>query len=313
MSEKNIIRTDLWGLYTCPIVGAFVLFISWMVMKEPDFLIVFGLIIFIFFVALPIRFAFLVKNDYIQTDSEGISIDVHGFGLFPKHHKCFYRWEDLSSYVLDARTPTARSVYHRFILELYGSQGQILENIKTFHSFDEGRLKLDVCIAKHSLGQVSPKPLHDIKKHGKAIFPAKKSSVELIFGVFLLLVSLIGLAAVLTVPFSEDNTSVFEVIIGSCYLVGLFILGGCILRRHFVAKRDLIIIDPYCIIADMHTTILSRLIKQSIGHDSYHDCSFSNDTLESYDKGGKKIFSCNCFHLKYAQYLVPVLRQFKQL
>lgn len=64
-----------------------------------------------------------VKDDHIQINREGITIDAHDGSIFPKHYKLFYRWKELSAYAFSAEyIPGKTDAHWDYKLELYDTQ-----------------------------------------------------------------------------------------------------------------------------------------------------------------------------------------------
>lgn len=305
----DIIKTDRSNVHYFIGVGV-VCLLLWLyilvgVFKEessPQVLVLCSLIfgIMILIGAWLIWFALLVKNDYIQTDSKGITIDVHSNSLFPKHHQCFYRWEELSSYALDASYKDGKQAHWVYTLELYDVNEQLLEKIEIQSLFNAELIKLNGFIAKHRFGLTLPKPLYDFKRHGETSFCRRKTISFIVMG-FISLLAAIVFAAILLFQDSEQTLGDY---ISFTFLILFFALCGIFfIYKEFVTRKDYITIDQNCITVDMHTTELCRHIRKVIYHDGYQRLSYGDNVLYLYGEDDAVVFSCNCTNLMNSKYL----------
>lgn len=247
-----------------------------------------------------IWFVLLVKNDYIQTDSKGITIDVHSNSLFPKHHQCFYRWEELSSYALDAYYKEGRYAHWDYTLELYDVNEQLLKKIKIQSLFNAELIKLNGFIAKHRFGLTLPKPLYDFKRHGETTFCRRKTILLIVEGFICLLTAMV-FAAILLFQDSEQTLGDY---MSFTFLILLFALCGIFfIYKGIVTRKDYITIDQNSITVDVHTTELYRHIRKVIYHDGYQRLSYGDNVLYLYGEDDAVVFSCNCTNLMNSKYL----------
>lgn len=272
--------------------------------SSPKVLVLFSLIfgIMILIGAWLIWFALLVKNDYIQTDSKGITIDVHSNSLFPKHHQCFYRWEELSSYALDAFYKDGKQAHWVYTLELYDVNEQLLEKIEIQSLFNAELIKLNGFIAKHRFGLTVPKPLYDFKRHGETTFCRRKTISFIVMGLICLLSAMVLFAAIFLFQDSEQTLGDY---ISFTFLILFFALCGIFfIYKYIVTRKDHIAIDQNCITVDVHTTELCRHIRKVIYHDGYQRLSYGDNVLYLYGEDDAVVFSCNCTNLMNSKYLV---------
>ena len=305
----DIIKTDRSNVRYFIGVGVvcllFILYILVGVFKEessPQVLVFYSLTlgIMILIGAWLIWFALLVKNDYIQTDSKGITIDVHSNSLFPKHHQCFYRWEEFSSYALDAFYKDGRQAHWYYTLELYDVNEQLLKKIEIQSLFSAELIKLNGFIAKHRFGLTLPKPLYDFKRHGETTFCRRKTISLIVVGLIGLLTAMV-FAAILLFQDSEQTLGDY---ISFTFLILFFALAGIFfIYKEFVTRKDYITIDQNCITVDMHTTELCRHIRKVIYHDGYQRLSYGDNVLHLYGEDDAVVFSCNCTNLMNSKYL----------
>lgn len=247
-----------------------------------------------------IWFVLLVKNDYIQTDSKGITIDVHSNCLFPKHHQCFYRWEELSSYALDAYYKEGRYAHWDYTLELYDVNEQLLKKIEIQSLFSAELIKLNGFIAKHRFGLTLPKPLYDFKRHGETTFCRRKTILLIVEGFICLLTAMV-FAAILLFQDSEQTLGDY---ISFTFLILFFALCGIFfIYKGIVTRKDYITIDQNCITVDVHTTELYRHMRKVIYHDGYQRLSYGDNVLYLYGENDAVVFSCNCTNLMNSNYL----------
>ena len=247
-----------------------------------------------------IWFALLVKNDYIQTDSKGITIDVHSNSLFPKHHQCSYQWNELSSYALDALYKDGRQAHWVYTLELYDVNEQLLEKIEIQSLFNAELIKLNGFIAKHRFGLTVPKPLYDFKRHGETTFCRRKTISFIVMGLICLLSAMVFAAIFLF----QDSEQTLGVYISSTFLILLFALCGIFfIYKYIVTRKDHITIDQNCITVDVHTTELCRHTRKVIYHDGYQRLSYGDNVLYLYGEDDAVVFSCNCANLMHSKYL----------
>lgn len=305
----DIIKTDrsnvLYFIGVGVVCVLFVLYILVGVFKEessPQVLVLCSLTlgIMILIGAWLIWFVLLVKNDYILTDSKGITIDVHSNSLFPKHHQCFYRWEELSSYALDAYYKEGRYAHWDYTLELYDVNEQLLVKIEIQSLFNAELIKLNGFIAKHGFGLTVPKPLYDFKRHGETTFCRRKTISFIVMGLICLLSAMV-FAAILLFQDSEQTLGDY---ISFTFLILFFALCGIFfIYKYIVTRKDHIAIDQNCITVDVHTTELCRHIRKVICHDGYQRLSYGDNVLYLYGEDDAVVFSCNCTNLMHSKYL----------
>lgn len=252
------------------------------------------------------------KEDYIQVDAEGLTIDIHSRSFFPKHYKYFYRWENLSYYVFDCllcREPKGGFEWWKCSLELYDLKKMPLEKIK-FQPFLGGDIQhLDEHVVKH----LPFKYAYEFEKHGKTTFHVNKAKTEnpLVLLSIGLMTPFVALLVYIVLGTTNEDWSEIVFLGGFGFLS--FLWGLHLFRTPFVTKDDYLTIEKERIVVDLHTTVLLRHIHETISHDSYHYylCNHTSPkTITLYEQNKKKVFSFNADYLENIQHLNMIFKLF---
>lgn len=84
----------------------------------------------------------LIRNDYVQVDSEGITIDAHSKHFFTKHYRACFRWEELSAYSIGITEVSTGGQLVRWVkisnkLKLYDVNGCLVGNFDFQHYMED--------------------------------------------------------------------------------------------------------------------------------------------------------------------------------
>lgn len=129
----------------------FFLWILWLTfLNEEDYaprellLIRGGFVLLMFCTVWMARLGILIRNDYVQVDSEGITIDAHSKHFFTKHYRACFRWEELSAYSIGTTEVSAgfelELIRREKIgnkLKLYDVNGCLVGNFDFQHYMDD--------------------------------------------------------------------------------------------------------------------------------------------------------------------------------
>jgi hypothetical protein len=317
MSEKFIVKTDK-GKAKREIVSIFfvalLVYVFGSLLFDDGKVILFCICSIPFFTAVYFLLQFYYcKEDYIQVDAEGLTLDMHSRSFFPKHYKYFYRWENLSYYVFDCslcRNPKGGFEWWKCSLELYDLKKRLLKKMN-FHPFLEDDIQhLDEHVAKH----LPFKYAYEFEKHGKTTFHVNKAQT----GNPLALLFSIGLmtpfvALLVFIVLGTTNESWSEIVFLGGFGFLFFLCGLNLFRTPFVTKDDYLIIEKERIEVNLHTTVLLRHIHETISHDSYHYylCNHTSPkTITLYEQNKKKVFSFNADYLENIQHLNMIFKLF---
>jgi hypothetical protein len=252
------------------------------------------------------------KEDYIQVDAEGLTINIHSRSFFPKHYKYFYRWENLSYYVFDCllcREPKGGFEWWKCSLELYDLKKMPLEKIKFQPFLGDDIQHLDEHVVKH----LPFKYAYEFEKHGKTTFHVNKAKTEnplvLLFSIGLMTPFV---ALLVFIVLGTTNESWSEIVFFGGFGFFFFLCGLNLFRTPFVTKDDYLTIEKERIEVNLHTTVLLRHIHETISHDSYHYylCNHTSQTITLYEQNKKKVFSFNFFYLENIQHLNMIFKLF---
>lgn len=233
-----------------------------------------------------------VKDDHIQINREGITIDAHDGSIFPKHYKLFYRWKELSAYAFSAEyIPGKTDAHWDYKLELYDTQERPLAKIDFHPYFNEELKNLDKQIASNST--LSCKPVYDIKKHGKTTFHSKDEKKTMIFSLCISLLLVWGAVAM------------------SNILLFLLPLPIYIIIDSLVTRKDYLTIDTNGFTIDVHPGLLLKHTRMFIKHDDYRRVSYDDEKnmLEFYNKDNNIFFKCYCYNLNYSKHIRQLLKE----
>ncbi|MBO5989414.1 MAG: hypothetical protein J6Q03_08060 [Paludibacteraceae bacterium] len=253
------------------------------------------------------------KEDYIQVDAEGLTLDIHSRSFFPKHYKYFYRWENLSYYVFDCslgRNPKGGFEWWKCSLELYDLKKMLLEKIKFQPFWGDDIQHLDEHVVKH----LPFKYAYEFEKHGKTTFLVNKAKTEnplaLLFSIGLMTPFV---ALLVFTVLGTTNESWSEIVFLGGFGFLFFLCGLNLFRTPFVTKDDYLTIEKERIEVNLHTTVLLRHIHETISHDSYHYylCNHTSPkTITLYEQNKKKVFSFNADYLENIQHLNMIFKLF---
>jgi hypothetical protein len=317
MSEKFIVKTDKgkakWEIVSIFFV-ALLVYVFGSLLFDDGKVIFFSLCSIFFFIAVYILLQFYYcKEDYIQVDAEGLTLDMHSRSFFPKHYKYFYRWENLSYYVFDCSlcgNPKGGFEWWKCSLELYDLKKMLLGKMKLQPFWEDNIQHLDGHIAKH----LPFKYAYEFEKHGKTTFHVNKAKTEnplvLLFSIGLM-TPFVALLVFIVLGTTNEGWS--EIVFWGGFSFFFFLCGLNIFRTPFVTKDDYLTIEKERIVVDLHTTILFKHFRKNITHDSYHYylCNHTSPkTITLYEQNKKKVFSFNADYLENIQHLNMIFKLF---
>lgn len=317
MSEKFIVKTDKgkakWVIVSIFFV-ALLVYVFGFLLFDDGTIILFCLCSILFFIAVYFLLQFYYcKEDYIQVDAEGLTLDMHSRSFFPKHYKYYYRWENLSYYVFDCslyRNPKSGFEWWKCSLELYDLKKMLLGKMRLQPFLEDDIQHLDEHVAKH----LPFKYAYEFEKHGKTSFHVKKAKTEnplvLLFSIGLM-IPFVTLLVFIILGTTNEGWS--EIVFLGGFSFFFFLCGLNIFRCPFVTKDDYLTIEKERIVIDLHTTILFKHFRKNIAHDSYHYylCNHTSPkTITLYDQNKKKVFSFNVDYLENIQHLNMIFKLF---
>lgn len=317
MSEKFIVKIDKgkakWVIVSIFFV-ALLVYVFGFLLFDDGAIILFCLCSILFFIAVYFLLQFYYcKEDYIQVDAEGLTIDMHSRSFFPKHYKYFYRWENLSYYVFDCSlcgNPKGGFEWWKCSLELYDFKKMLWGKMKLQPFWEDDIQHLNEHVAKH----LPFKYAYEFEKHGKTTFHVNKAKTEsplvLLFSIGLM-TPFVALLAFIVLGTTNEGWS--EIVFFGEFSFFFFLCGLNIFRCPFVTKDDYLTIEKERIVVDLHTTILFKHFRKNIAHDSYHYylCNHTYPkTITLYDQNKKKVFSFNVDYLENIQHLNIIFKLF---
>ncbi|MBR5971231.1 MAG: hypothetical protein IK017_01085 [Paludibacteraceae bacterium] len=264
--------------------------------------LIIGLVCLIFGVAFALFF-WRIKDDYIQIDSKGITINAHSSNtFFQKHYQDSYQWSDLSSYALDLNVKDTRKgiVFYEYHLEVYDVNGLLLKKYEFQHAFGKAMSELDDYMSDH----LQIKQVHEFNKYGKTTLNARKTNNGYVRAGIM---GFCSLFMIYIAALYENERNYLYGFIAFCCLAGIWFF-----YTNKAKNKDSLTFDQDGISVDIHTRELCRHIQKKVNYDSIHSFSVSYDTeecqLKLWDEEEKELLSCDCIGLSYSRYLDYLLK-----
>jgi hypothetical protein len=96
----------------------------------------------------------LIRNDYVQVDSEGITIDAHSKHFFTKHYRACFRWEELSAYSIGITEVSTGGQQVRWVkisnkLKLYDVNGCLVGNFDFQHYMEDDLSRVEQIMSEY--------------------------------------------------------------------------------------------------------------------------------------------------------------------
>ncbi len=242
--------------------------------------------------------AYILKNDCIRVDLNGIYIDAHSCDFIPKRYQASYAWTELSTYALDV---VWKNSHPYFKLELYDKNECLIQKFEL-----QSLLETDLILMESYIpDDILYKPAYDFNKYGKTTFYSRKDNLRdlMCIGIFSLLFGIAFFILCIKAGEMEIWTTSLGVI---------FSLSGlCFVYGAFVTKRDYLTIDDNGITIDLYTRglFIHKYKVLPFGSFDYFSVSETPEecVLRFFDKDKNEIFSCDCMNLTYARYIDWVL------
>lgn len=139
----------------------FFLWILWLTfLNEEDYaprdllLIRGGFVLLMFGTVWMAQLGILIRNDYVQVDSEGITIDAHSKHFFTKHYRACFRWEELSAYSIGITEVSTGGQQVRWVkisnkLKLYDVNGCLVGNFDFQHYMEDDLSRVEQIMSEY--------------------------------------------------------------------------------------------------------------------------------------------------------------------
>ena len=113
-----------------------------------------GFVLLMFGTVWMVRLGILIRNDYVQVDSEGITIDAHSKHFFTKHYRACFRWEELSAYSIGITEVSTGGQLVRWVkisnkLKLYDVNGCLVGNFDFQHYMGDDLSRVEQIMSEY--------------------------------------------------------------------------------------------------------------------------------------------------------------------